>query len=200
MVSGSHASTRALLPPPPPSFSLSPFKNTWCKLTLTSGESRERKERERKGKGIGQRERSRHEKRKFQGLLWGLRNVYTLYLGTRCLTQPLKQQQHHHRLPSPAAPLQQLSNLIHTLWHSVHVLQLDSLLALSTLHLWTLVDLMQHNWLTYVCALIMKGGGEVSFCSWTLIGCFSSSNSVQLVYVNLEIKGTTRVISHVIKI
>lgn len=35
--------------------------------------------------------------------------------------QPLKQQQHPHRLRSAAAPLQHLRNLTQTRWHFVHV-------------------------------------------------------------------------------
>ncbi len=59
MVSGSHASTRALFFPP--SFSLSLLKNTWCKLTLASRESKGRKEKGKKGKGIGQSEEQTRE-------------------------------------------------------------------------------------------------------------------------------------------
>lgn len=76
--------------------------------------------------------------------------------------QPLKQQQHPHRLRSAAAPLQHLRNLTQTRWHFVHVLQLDSQLTPSILHLWMLVDLMQYNWRTCARALIAKR--RISVC------------------------------------
>lgn len=59
VVSGSHASTRALFFPH--SFSLCPLKNTWCKLTLAGGGSKGRKGRGKKGKDIGQRENRSQE-------------------------------------------------------------------------------------------------------------------------------------------
>lgn len=67
VVSGSHASTRALFFPH--SFSLCPLKNTWCKLTLAGGGSKGRKGRGKKGKDIGQRERIGHKRSTFLGLL-----------------------------------------------------------------------------------------------------------------------------------
>lgn len=48
VVSSSHASTRALSPPSA-FFPVSPLKNTWCKLTLASRESKGRKERGEEG-------------------------------------------------------------------------------------------------------------------------------------------------------
>lgn len=54
--------------PTSPTLPPSPLKNTWCKLTLASRESKARKERGEEGHW-SERERSRHERRKFQGLL-----------------------------------------------------------------------------------------------------------------------------------
>lgn len=119
-------------PIPPPLQSL--LKNTWCKLTLASRESRGRKEKRAKA---SVRDRGRHEKRKFQGLPWGLRNVAFCSLDLARLAKLLKTKQkkqwHHHRLSSPAAPLQHHSDLIQTFWHFVHVLQLEWLLTLSSI-------------------------------------------------------------------
>lgn len=53
-------------------------------------------------------------------------------------------------------------NLIQTLWHFVHVLQLDLLLALSIRHLLVLVELMQYNRLTYAHPLIRKSEYHLS--------------------------------------
>lgn len=43
------------------------------------------------------------------------------------------------------------------------MLQLDSLLALSPLHIGVLVDLMQRNWLTYARAFDHEGGNITLF-------------------------------------
>ena len=134
-----------------PLLSFSVLKNTWCKLTLASRNSKRRKERGEEEQG------SRHERRKFQGLLWGLRNVYTLYHRPCSFTKSLKEKknQHHHRLPSQAASLQQHCCLIQTPWH----LYMCSSLTYCSLYLFCIsvpVDLMLSNWLTHACPLIKK--------------------------------------------
>lgn len=73
-------------PIPPPSL----LQNTWCKLTLASRESRGRKEKRAKA---SVRDRGRHEKRKFQGLPWGLRNVAFRSLDLARLAKLLKTKQ-----------------------------------------------------------------------------------------------------------
>lgn len=113
-----------------PLLSFSVLKNTWCKLTLASRNSKRRKERGEEEQG------SRHERRKFQGLLWGLRNVYTLYHRTCSLTKSLKKKkstspQASFSRGSPAAALLSYTDPL----TFVHVLQLDLLLTLSVLHL-----------------------------------------------------------------
>lgn len=109
MVSGSHASTRALLPPPPP-FSL--LKDTWCKLTRTSRETKGRKEREKKV--MGQREEQTRQE-DISDIAVRSEECRHFVPWSALPHIAIKTTQHHHRLPSPAASLQQHCHLRQTL-------------------------------------------------------------------------------------
>lgn len=157
--------------PPPQSL----LKNTWCKLTLASRESRGRKEKRAKA---SVRDRGRHEKRKFQGLPWGLRNVAFRSLDLARLTKLLKTKQKKTvtspqaviSSSSPAAPQRSHTDLLTlctcaTAWMTAN----------SVLHLKMLVDLIQHNWLTCARALIIK---RVMLVCLTSLIQFLENNSV----------------------
>lgn len=115
-----------------------------------------------------------------QGLLWGLWNVYILYLAARCLTQPLKQQQHRHRLPSRAAPLQQLCSLTDPLTFSTYVtawLTANFICPPSLSTCWCNAKQLAH-----ICSRFDRERGISVFKRAHVP--FLSSNAAQSVYVN----------------